>query len=70
MSKGRTKEQLESKEEQDARAQYAKHAVGALNQAMVSGYRDMAHLVADADLDIIRPEDGYRAIIEQFGKSR
>jgi tetratricopeptide (TPR) repeat protein len=44
---------------------YAQSAVEELNGAARSGFEDFALLLRDPDLDIIRKEGGYRALIER-----
>ena len=68
MGKGRIKEQM-TESEKEIRAQFAQKAIEALNLALENGYQDMAHVLNDADLDIIRQEDGYRRLIENLGKN-
>jgi tetratricopeptide (TPR) repeat protein len=46
---------------------YAKDAVHALRQAMLRGYRDFEYLENDRDLDSLRDEPGYRALLQEFG---
>jgi hypothetical protein len=40
--------------------------VAALQDAVEAGYRDLAALEADADLESIRGEPGYRALVERL----
>jgi len=49
-----------------ARSGDAGGAVAALQDAVRVGYRDLAALEADADLESIRGEPGYRAAVEQL----
>jgi predicted esterase len=49
-----------------ARSGDADGAVAALQDAVEAGYRDLAALEADADLESIRGEPGYRALVERL----
>jgi hypothetical protein len=53
-------------EEQAARAGYAARAVKDLRAAVDHGYRDVAHIESDLDLDAVRQEPGYRTIIGEL----
>ena len=41
----------------------------ALEKAIESGYDDLEHLVNDSDLDGVKDEDGYKALIHKLKKS-
>jgi hypothetical protein len=52
-----------------AKTKHDKHAVRAielLRQAVGKGYRDVAHLRKDADLDSLRPRDDFRQFIAEL----
>jgi tetratricopeptide (TPR) repeat protein len=46
---------------------YAQDALEALRQALLRGYRDIDFLESDRDLDSLREEPGYRALLREFG---
>jgi tetratricopeptide (TPR) repeat protein len=46
---------------------YAKDALAALRQALLRGYRDIDYLESDRDLESLREEPGYRALLREFG---
>jgi tetratricopeptide (TPR) repeat protein len=43
-------------------------ALKLLGEAVTAGFRDAGHIAADADLDPIRGEPGYRDIIKELGR--
>lgn len=45
-------------------------AVETLNQAIEQGYDDIEYLVADHDLDSIREEPGFVALVKKYGGAR
>jgi hypothetical protein len=47
-----------------ARSGQPAKALEALQRAVDAGYRDLSHLEADGDLEAIRGEPGYRALVE------
>jgi tetratricopeptide (TPR) repeat protein len=53
----------------ELRQRYTGKAVEALGQAVALGYRDVVDIETDPDLDAIRGESGYRAVIERLQKA-
>jgi serine/threonine protein kinase/tetratricopeptide (TPR) repeat protein len=47
-----------------ARASYTTQAIKALTEAVQQGYRNVRKLEAEPDLDAIRPDAGYRKVVE------
>jgi tetratricopeptide (TPR) repeat protein len=64
---GKAADQL-GDEEKATRGKYVAAAVEALKDAVQAGYRDLAHLQADADLEAVRQEAGYREAVERLRK--
>ena len=44
-------------------------SLGSLEKAIGLGYNDLEHLVNDSDLDGLKDEDGYNALIDKLKKS-
>ena len=63
VTKGRMNEPLPSDTER-VRKRYADAATQALSQAVHNGFSNFARLFRDPDMDIIRQEPGYRALVE------
>jgi tetratricopeptide (TPR) repeat protein len=53
-------------EEKTARADYVARAVKELRAAADHGFRDVAHIEADPDLDALHQEAGYRALVAEL----
>jgi tetratricopeptide (TPR) repeat protein len=53
-------------EEKAARAAYAGRAVRALREAVAHGFKDLTLLEIDPDLATLRPEAGYRAVVNEL----
>jgi tetratricopeptide (TPR) repeat protein len=52
-----------SVEERAARERYAARAVAVLRQAVEKGYKDLAHMQKDADLDPLRARDDFKKLL-------
>jgi tetratricopeptide (TPR) repeat protein len=53
-------------EEPDAKEKYAKRAVELLKQAAGKGYRNVAHMKKDTDLDALRQRDDFKQFIAEL----
>jgi tetratricopeptide (TPR) repeat protein len=54
----------------ELRRRYAERAVGALEEADAKGYKDVASIETDPDLDPIRELPGYKALLEKIRGQR
>jgi predicted esterase len=50
----------------EALSGHEKAALGDLGRALDAGWRDLAHLASDPDLETLRGSDGYREIVERL----
>jgi hypothetical protein len=54
--------------EREAQALYTTRALEALHQAIDHGFRNLADPEEDPDLRPLRPQPGYRAVVERLQK--
>ena len=52
----------------DNKQQYADRAMDMLQQAVKAGYKDVAHMATDSDLDPIRGRDDFKKLIAKLQK--
>ena len=45
---------------------YAEQALAALRQAVAKGYKDVAHLKSDTDLDALRQRDDFKLLLKEL----
>jgi tetratricopeptide (TPR) repeat protein len=50
-------------DEPETREKYAARAVELLRQAIAKGYKDVAHMKKDTDLDALRPRDDFKKLV-------
>jgi tetratricopeptide (TPR) repeat protein len=62
VARGKKPDQLTA-EEADLRRRYATHACAALNEAVRQGYKDVANMQHDPDLEAIRQEGDYQKLL-------
>src|SRR5262249_32126800 len=62
VARGKQPDQLTA-EETDLRRRYATQACAALNEAVQQGYKDVAHMQHDPDLEAIRQEGDYQKLV-------
>jgi eukaryotic-like serine/threonine-protein kinase len=62
---GKPTEQL-SADEKAARERYAARAVAVLREAVAKGYKDVAHLKKDTDLDPLRGRDDFKKLLAEL----
>jgi tetratricopeptide (TPR) repeat protein len=61
---------LASAKDKAKQDEYAQRAVALLRQAVQAGYKDVAHLKRDADLDPLRQRDDFKMLLAELEKSK
>jgi uncharacterized protein YnzC (UPF0291/DUF896 family) len=66
VGRGKTEEAL-TVEERRQRQDYRDRAVEALREAKKNGYNDVKNLQIEPDLDAVRQDQGFQALMREYG---